>query len=106
MSMNLHLSAYNKTDNTLKNFDLYQTPTDVTLRILKSNNCYLEYCKWIKNIHKDDIPEEVFIYPEGDYLEIEEPIDIIYEYPFERHIKKLDQYLEIYKDYEIVWSMI
>lgn len=104
--MNLKLSAYNKEDDIFKQFDLYQTPTDVTIEILKSKNYYLEYCKWVENTFKDDTPEEVFIYPEGDYLEVEEPIDIVYEYPFERHIKKLNQFLETYKDWKIVWSMI
>jgi hypothetical protein len=58
MSMNLHLFATinatikvgkkKKTQCIQESFNLYQTPTDVTRRILKSSNIKQAYIDWVK----------------------------------------------------------
>jgi hypothetical protein len=109
MSMNLHLSAtINATIQVGKkkekkrltdSFDFYQTPTQVTRRILKSSNIKQAYIDWIK-----ETPNETY---EPIYEKYSDMIDGINPIGHKKvdyndgHIQELNGWLEQHEGWEI-----
>jgi len=112
MSMNIHLKAelkgnFSSEDGTKKfnktlceHFDCLQTPTVVTKEILKSSDRLKSYSDWVKsNLGISETP----IFAESDPFEIGPPIGYEEYNPSVDHLKKLNDFLETYKDWEIIW---
>lgn len=85
MSLNIFLSASLDAETKLGKTkitevcDLWQTPTKVTKNILNAENKLNEYKKWVtslKNNYGND------------------------------HIKEVEKWLELYKEWDIEWSLI
>lgn len=110
--MNIHLKAelqgnFCSEDNTKKfnktlceNFDCWQTPTVVTKEILKSSDRLKAYSDWV--ISNSSI-SETFIFAEDDPLELGEPIGFEEYDAAYHHLKELNDFLEMYKDWKIIW---
>jgi hypothetical protein len=130
MSINLNLKAtvqstLHKTTGDEKRlikeeFDLYQTPTKVTEKILNSKSPMLAYLNWLKEIEPEDtityavIQEGIFgedYYSKEEYEEKTDdtriPWDILpkVEQPSNRvkHERELNQWLKEHEGWTIEW---
>ena len=112
MSMNIHMKAelqgefrsnngkvkFNKT--IVERFDCLQTPTVVTKDILKSDDKTKTYTDWVIS-NFDEVSKEP-VYAENDIFN-DKPIAYKDYNPGQVHIKKLNEFLETYKDWNIIW---
>ncbi len=109
MSMNLHLSAtINATIQVGKkkekkrltdSFELYQTPTDITRRILKASNVKQAYIDWVKETPSEGYEPIYANYSDrinGFAVINHEKVDYN-----ERHIQELNNWLEQHKEWNI-----
>jgi len=63
MSMNIYLIAHrkikvlktNKIETQIKEIDVLQTPTNISRKIMASNDKMKEYKNWIKDYYSDDL---------------------------------------------------
>jgi hypothetical protein len=108
--MNIHLKAElkgefcsgnKKFDKTLcEKFDCWQTPTVVTKEILKSSDKLKSYSDWVKS---NSSISETPIFATDDPFELGEPIGFEeYDTAF-HHLRELYDFIEYYKDWEIIW---
>ena len=109
MSMNLYLQATLKAvtklgDKELKEeCNLYQTPTDVTYKVLEnteSDKIFQAYSEWILSRSGDEV---VKIYDPEDFFQRDEPIgEKIVNYG-KVHLEEVKAWLEDHKEWEIEW---
>ena len=116
MSMNIHLTASCEavlTSNNInlgkkiiyENFDCFQTPTEITRKILNSTDPKSEYINWVKEKfyknEKIEMFEEIltdnFEFIKGEY------IGYRIENPGRDHIKLLNRFLTDHENWKIVW---
>ena len=108
MSMNLHVMGIRevvvvntgKSEMQIIDFDLYQTPTNVTKKLLSSNDIAQAYRDWILK-NKETFEEEV--YADDDFFcegEIIGYRTVCYQ---DEHIKQFDKFIKESKQegYEI-----
>lgn len=114
MSMNLILyaEAYsilrlknNKIKQQLitKTFELWQTPTKITMKAIETNNHYEVYKDWVLSISED---REMPIYSEEDIWNDGPAVGCEIVNHGEDHISDLDEWLKLYEDWDIKWEMI
>jgi hypothetical protein len=98
MSTNLHLYAKReilivktgKLDTQSIHYDLYQTPTKVTEKCLKSENILQTYFDYVMSISKDEVED---VYAEDDVFSEKSPIGKkIVNYSVD-HIKSLNDFI-------------
>lgn len=97
MSTNIHISAERevlvtktgKISTQSVNFDTWQTPSNVTHQIMKSEDKVQAYKDWVLSITQD-VVEPVY----GDYaLFYDEPIGTIIYNAGKEHVAKLDKWI-------------
>jgi hypothetical protein len=106
--MNLHLSASveasikGKIKVLNERFDLLQTPTFISYKLIQSSNVKDEYCKWvIENSAYYNIP----IHEVTDIFGEKEPIGYETISDGKLHIEELEKWLKEHEDWEINWSV-
>lgn len=94
MSLNLTLQARKSKSNKWISKDLYQTPTDVTFRLLKKRNVFKAYSEWL--------PERV-----TEYATTEEDRIQCLGYA-NKHLQEVEQWIRAMKakGYRVVFSYI
>ena len=97
MSMNLYVEAkleciIAKTGETIfttDEFDLYQTPTKITYKLLAENNTLEAYCDWVLSLFED---EEIDVYEPEDFLHKKSPIGKRVVNYGKDHVKELKEW--------------
>lgn len=113
MSMNIHIDAkrditVNKTgEETTQTYDLdvWQTPTNVSYEIVKSDNPLKAYKDWVLSIAQDTVED---VYSDDDIFCENPPISTRIYNAGKVHVRELEEEIEILQDagYEIsveVW---
>lgn len=86
MSMNLYLTAkYNSEPKHEVDFPLLQTPTHVTFKMIDAVNLKEAYISWLKSKWPNETDWVVF---------------------GQRHLEKLESFLEYHKDADIRWETL
>lgn len=107
MSINLHLyasvDAISKvgTHHITEEFELYQTPTEITEMILTSKKIKEAYIEWAKQF------EEIIlipVYAKDDPLGMRDSIGSKEVNSYQEHIKALEAWLDFHKDWDISWE--
>ena len=107
MSMNLYLLAFLPAETRLgkkvirESCDLWQTSTDVTRKILKSDNIFDAYKEWILSRSYDRMRP---VYADDDIFNEREPVGTeIINYGRD-HIADVKEWLDDHKGWDIKWS--
>lgn len=114
MSMNIHIEATRdiqviKTGKVVEqtiSFDgQWQTPTDVSYAIARSDDPLAEYSRWVMN---RTAPVTFNVYAEDDVFSEREPIGTQTYHPGEMHLSDLGLWIDgcIAEGYEIHWVVL
>jgi len=113
MSMNIEIKVVAKaiiikTGEEFENvvdFNVIQTPTDVTYKIMESENKMEEYENYVTSVSKD---EEVPVFAEDDVFQEEEPVGYKTVNEGEEHLVELHNEVKYYtnKGYDIIFDVI
>lgn len=71
-------------------FDQWQTPTEVTLRLMRSHDPIAAYRDWILSMGRD---EELGLYAEDDPFEEREPVGKMIYNASQDHVDEFDQWI-------------
>jgi len=111
--MNIKLSAKIKADLKNKNneiietreifdnFSTKQTPTEITKKILNSDNKLQTYIEFVNDRINEEYIEN--IYSEDDYFEECEPIAFVKGNYATDHINELYDFIDKHKGWELIW---
>ena len=113
--MSTHLHMYARLDGTftskcgtisfnhpiIDEFELIQTPSDITEKILESPSVLKSYKEYITSL---DLEEVIPVYSENDILQEGEVVDYDVIKTGEKHRKELDDFLESHKNFQIIWK--